>query len=84
MKDTLHFILTNIVENTEALSIEEQTEDGKTIYIIHADQSDLGRIIGKHGRIIKAIRDVIKIMAIKQDTYVDIMIAEQPPETPAS
>lgn len=76
MKDTLLYILTNLVEHPDMVSVEEKDEEGKLILTISADQTDIGRIIGKHGRIIKAIRDVIKIMAIKQNRYVDIVIAE--------
>lgn len=76
MKDTLLYLLTQIVENQEALSVEEIEEEGKKVLVIHADQADIGKIIGKHGRIIRAIRDLIKIMAVKQNTYVDITVAE--------
>ncbi len=76
MKDTLLYILEHIVENKDALSVEEQQHEHKTILVIHAAQEDIGKIIGKQGRIIRAIRDLIKIMAIKQHTYVDVAIAE--------
>lgn len=76
MKDTLLYILSHIVENKDALSVEEQQQEHKTILVIHAAQEDIGKIIGKQGRIIRAIRDLIKIMAIKQHTYVDVTIAE--------
>jgi len=76
MKDTLLHLLSHIVENQEALSVEEVSEEGKKILVIHADPTDIGKIIGKHGRIIRAIRDLIKIMAVKQNSYVDVTIAE--------
>jgi hypothetical protein len=76
MKDTLLYLLSQIVDKQEALSIEEVTDVGKNVLVIHADQADIGKIIGKHGRIIRAIRDLIKIMAVKQNAYVDITIAE--------
>lgn len=76
MKDTLNFILTNMVEDTSSVSIDETENEGKIVLTIHVAETDMGRIIGKHGRIIKAIRDVIKMMAIKQNKYVDILIAE--------
>jgi uncharacterized protein len=76
MKDTLLYLLSQIVENKEALSVEEVSEEGKLVLVIHADQADIGKIIGKHGRIIRAIRDLIKIIAVKQNSYVDITIAE--------
>ncbi|MCX8008676.1 MAG: KH domain-containing protein [Patescibacteria group bacterium] len=76
MKDTLLYLLHHIVEHTDQLSVEEHNEQDKKILIIHAAQDDIGRIIGKHGRIIRALRDLIKIIAMKQNTYVDIRIAE--------
>ena len=76
MKDTLLFLLSNLVEKTEALHIDEETTEGKTILVIHAAQEDIGKIIGKHGRIIRALRDLIKVIAMKQNAYVDIVIAE--------
>lgn len=76
MKDTLLFLLQNIVENTEALSVEEVDEEGKLLLVVHAAQEDIGKIIGKHGRIIRALRDLIKVIAVKQNAYVDIRIAE--------
>ena len=76
MKDTLLYLLSHIVENQEALSVDETEENGKKILVIHADQADIGKIIGKHGRIIRAIRDLIKIIAVKQNTYIDVAIAE--------
>ncbi len=76
MKQTLEFILQQIVEDTSAISVEETEQDEKTILTISVGEADMGRIIGKHGRIIKAIRDVIKMMAIKQNKYVDVVIAE--------
>jgi predicted RNA-binding protein YlqC (UPF0109 family) len=48
---------------------------------IHAHQEDYGKIIGKSGRIIKALRDLMKLMATKQNCYVDVILAEEtPPE----
>lgn len=76
MKDTLLFLLQNIVENTETLSVEEHDEEGKKILTIRAAQEDIGKIIGKHGRIIRALRDLIKIIAVKRNEYVDVRIAE--------
>ena len=59
----------------------DETKDGdSTILTIHAHAEDIGKIIGKSGRIIKALRDIIKLMATKEQTYVDVVIAE--PEKP--
>lgn len=77
MKDTLLYILGQIVDNPQALSVDETTDQNGIILTIHADPGDLGKIIGKGGRIIRAIRDLIKIIATKENRYVNVVIAEQ-------
>ena len=79
MKDTLQFLLSKLVDHPEDVVIDETLDSDRTILTIHAHQEDLGKIIGKSGRIIKALRDLIKLMATKQHTYVDIMLAESAP-----
>ncbi len=76
MKDTLLFILQNIVDNPDSVQVDEQKDGDKTIFTIHVHEGDMGKIIGKSGRIIRAIRDLVKLMAAKQGIYVDVVIAE--------
>lgn len=76
MKDTLVFILTAIVDHPEDIVVDEQSEESRTVYTIHANTEDMGKIIGKNGRIIRSIRDIMKLMAAKQGTYIDVVIAE--------
>lgn len=80
MKDTLLYILQKLVDHPEDVNISESQDGDSTILTINANQEDIGKIIGKSGRIIKALRDIIKLMATKQQTYVDVVIAE--PEKP--
>ena len=77
MKDTLAFILSRIVDHPDDIVIDEQTTEDKTTLTIHANQEDLGKIIGKSGRIIRSLRDLIKLMAAKQGVYVDVILAEE-------
>lgn len=76
MKDTLHYFLTPLVDHPEALSIDEQTEEQRTILVIHCHEEDMGKVIGKGGRIIRALRDLVKLVATKKGIYVDVTIAE--------
>jgi len=76
MKDTLLFILQQIVDHPDDILIEEVIEGDRTIYVIHAHAEDMGKIIGKKGRIIMAIRDLIKIIATKHKVFADVEIAE--------
>lgn len=76
MKDTLTFILKQITDHPDDIEVSEETTEDRTVLTIRANPEDLGKIIGKSGRIIRAIRDLIKLMAAKQGVYVDVAISE--------
>lgn len=76
MKDTLLYLLTNLVDHPDELHIDEQTTEGRTVFVVHAHQEDLGKIIGRSGRIIRALRDLVKLIATKHGLWADIEIAE--------
>jgi predicted RNA-binding protein YlqC (UPF0109 family) len=76
MKDTLLYILTHIVDHPEAIAIVEQQDQDRIIYLLTVHQEDMGKVIGKQGRIIRALRDLVKLMAAKEHTYVDIVLKE--------
>lgn len=76
MKDTLIYLVKAIVDHPDDVIIDERLQDDVTIFTIHVHKEDMGKIIGKAGRIIRAIRDLIKILAAKKNCYVDVEIAE--------
>lgn len=77
MKDTLLFLLQHLVDHPEDLTVDETTQaEAHIVLTIHAHTDDMGKIIGKQGRIIKALRDIIKVIATKQNQYVDVVLAE--------
>lgn len=76
MKDTLAYIVSSIVDNADAIVIDEQEEEGVTNYIIHVSKEDIGKVIGKEGKIIRAIRNIMKIPAIKQNKRIHVSVAE--------
>lgn len=76
MKDTLVYLLTAIVDHPDALIIEERPTEGGVVYVVTTHPEDMGKVIGKSGRIIRAIRDLMKIMAAKNNTFVDVELAE--------
>ncbi len=80
MKDTLHFIVSSIVDNSEAVSIAENEEDGIINLTITVDKADMGRVIGKEGKVIRSIRNVMKIKAMKHGVRINVSLAEVPQE----
>jgi len=76
MKKALSYILNSIALEPEKIKIEEEEIDNIINLKIHAAQKDMGRIIGKNGKIIRAIRNVLKIPAIKQNKKINILLVE--------
>lgn len=80
MKDTLQTIVSSLVDNKDAVSIDEQESEGIVNLTITVDQADMGKIIGKEGKVIRSIRNVMKIKAMKQNSRINIQLAEIPQE----
>lgn len=76
MKDTLTYIISSIVENQETIRIDEQDMNGIVTFDIFVSKDDIGKVIGKEGKIIRAIRNVMKILAMKQNKKIQIAINE--------
>ncbi|MBK5233826.1 MAG: KH domain-containing protein [Thermoleophilia bacterium] len=75
MQEMLLFLTRSLVEDPDAVQVEELEEDGDLIYEIAVGQDDLGRVIGKGGRVANAIRTVAKAAAVKEKrrVLVDIL-----------
>lgn len=67
MKELLLTIAQGLVEDKNAVSVDvdEPAEDGTIVYHLHVAESDMGRVIGKQGRIAKAIRIVMRAAATR-------------------
>lgn len=78
MKELLITIARGLVENPDDVSVDVEgaNENGVTVYRLHVAQSDIGRVIGKQGRIAKAIRMVMRSAAIRKKHKVAVEIAE--------
>ena len=76
MKELLMTIAQGLVENPDALTVEQdaRAEDGTIVFHLHVAQEDMGRVIGKQGRIAKAMRTVVRAAATRQDVKVAVEI----------
>lgn len=76
MKELLMTITKGLVENPDAVSItvDEPNDEGITVYHLNVAQGDMGRVIGKQGRIIKAIRTIMRSAAVKNNCKVSIEV----------
>lgn len=74
MKELVEVIVKELVEDKEAVLIEEDRNDGEVNIIIHVADSDKGRVIGVRGNIINSIRTIARSAAIKENVKVNIKI----------
>jgi len=77
MQDILSFILKNITTVPDDVKIETSEEEGTTNYIVTVNASDVGRIIGKEGKVIKAIRTIMRVIAIQRGVHVRISVVSE-------
>lgn len=76
MKDLLNYIITSLVSKPEAVSIDEQAEEGNVTLNLTVDPSDMGLIIGKSGQTIRAIRKLMTVRAIAENVRISINLVE--------
>ena len=75
MRDLVEVIVKALVDNPDSVVVTEK-EEGKTLVLeVKVADSDMGKVIGKQGRIAKAIRSVVKAAAAKEDKKVIVDIA---------
>ena len=76
MKDLLVTIVKGLVEKPEQVTVDvdEPNEEGVLVYHLHVAEEDMGRVIGKQGRIAKAIRTVMRAAAIRNDLKIMVEI----------
>ena len=72
MKDILETIIKNLVENKEAISINEIEGQTVVTYEVKVAESDMGKVIGKQGRVAKSIRTIMKSVSGKEHKKVSI------------
>lgn len=72
MKDILETIIKNLVSDKGNISIHEVEGEKSVIFEVKVTQSDMGKVIGKEGRVAKAIRTIMKSIAAKEGKRVSI------------
>ena len=76
MTELLEFLVKSLVEDPDAVEVEELEEEGDLVYEITVAEGDLGRVIGKGGRVANAIRTIAKAAAVRIDRRVIVDILD--------
>ena len=76
MKDLLVYITQNLVDYPDEVSVTERESEFETVYEVRVNQSDMGKVIGRHGRIAKEIRILMRSVAQRQGKRISIDILD--------
>ena len=76
MKDLIEYMARAIVENPDEVVVTEEEERDYIVYHLRVAESDMGRVIGKEGRIANAMRTLLKVAAIRKGTRAVLEIGE--------
>jgi len=76
MKDLLLYMAKNLVDNPDAVSVNEITEEDGLVLELRVASEDMGKVIGRQGRIAKEIRTIIKTVAQRDGEKVTVEIVD--------
>ena len=72
MKDILEVVIKNLVDNQDEVSITEKLDAKSICYEVKVAKEDMGKVIGKQGKMAKAIRSIMKAIATREHKKVNV------------
>jgi predicted RNA-binding protein YlqC (UPF0109 family) len=76
MKELVEFLARSLVDQPDAVRVEEEQDGDRVVYRLLVADDDMGKVIGKQGRIANAMRDLLKVAATRAGTRVSLEIGE--------
>lgn len=76
MKELLTYIVQNLVEKPDEVSVTEREANGETVFEVRVADGDMGKVIGRQGRIVKEIRILMKAIAQRKGKKVSVEIMD--------
>ena len=76
MKELLTYIIQSLVENPDEVSVTERKAEGETVFEVRVAAGDMGKVIGRQGRIVKEIRVLMKAVAQRKGKKVSVEIMD--------
>lgn len=76
MKELLTYIVQNLVEKPDEVSVTEREANGETVFEVRVADGDMGKVIGRQGRIVKEIRVLMKAVAQRKGKKVSVEIMD--------
>jgi predicted RNA-binding protein YlqC (UPF0109 family) len=76
MKELLTYIVQNLVDNPDQVTVTERVDGGETVFEVRVADGDMGKVIGRQGRIVKEIRILMRAVAQRQGKKVSVEIMD--------
>jgi len=76
MKDLLTYIVQSLVDKPGEVSINEREQSGETVYEVRVADGDMGKVIGRQGRVVKEIRVLMKAVAQRRGMKVSVEVLD--------
>lgn len=77
MKYFIEFVVSALVDKPDEVVIDDSDDRGRTLYQVQVNPGDVGRVIGKKGRTIKALRNIAGLVARKRGHHVHIDVRDR-------
>jgi len=77
VKEFLDYVARSLVDKPDAVHIEVEEDDDQVTLTLSVDQADMGRVIGREGRIANAIRSLLRVMGTKEGRHVELEIVDE-------
>lgn len=74
MKEFLEYVAKSLVDNPDAVQVDVEEDDDEVSLVLNVDQADMGRVIGRDGRIANAIRSLLRVMGARDGRHVELEI----------
>lgn len=74
MKELVEFIAKAVVTKPDKVVVTEERSEGGVLLKLQVDQEDMGRVIGKQGRVVQAMRTLLRVVAVKEGTRVELVV----------
>lgn len=76
MESLLKSLIEPLVEDIKEIKIEKQTDNQNVKFTVHVPQKDIAKVIGKQGKMVKSIKNLVKIRSIKEGVFATVEVVE--------
>jgi uncharacterized protein len=79
MAELLAYLARELVDDPDSVRVEEEERDGVLVLVLHVAAEDVGKVIGRQGRIARALRTLVRASSVREGRRVLVEIADPEP-----